>query len=155
MLRRFVRIAALILAALVAPATWAHASTLQWDHPDPSTVSGYVVSAGDFNNERLQDARLIDLIGRIRLNVVEGMAKTAASVAVQLADGTRLEERTSLALGNPGNPMSWTDMESKFLGLVQPLLGRSSKAIFSCLRRLETRRDIELVFVAINPSAAS
>ncbi len=109
-------------------------------------LSGYPVSAGDFNDERLQDARLIDLIGRIRLNVVEGMAKTAASVAVQLADCTRLEESTSLALGNPGNPMSWADMECKFLGLVQPLVGRSSNAIFSSLRRFETRRDIEHVF---------
>ena len=42
-----------------------------------------------------------------------------------------------LALGNPGNPMSWTGMEGKFNGLVEPILGAETRTLFSLLRRFE------------------
>ena len=60
-----------------------------------------------------------DLLPRVTLNVVPQMAKTAASMTVQLVDGTRLAAETPLALGNPGNSMQWADMEQKFLGVVE------------------------------------
>ncbi len=112
-------------------------------------LNGYAAAAPDFSPERLQDRNVRDLLPRVTLNMVPEMAKTAASMTVQLADGTRLAAETPLALGNPGNPMQWADMEQKFLGLVEPILGRSTAA--STLRHLQQfdrRSDVDAAFGA-------
>ena len=87
-----------------------------------------------------------DVTGRVRLNIVEGTAKTSASLVAILKDGTRLEESTPLALGNPGNPMSWADMERKFLGLTTPVMGAAATDAFARLRGFSNARDLEAVF---------
>jgi 2-methylcitrate dehydratase PrpD len=44
-----------------------------------------------------------------------------------------------MALGNPGNPMSWADMRVKFDALVAPVLGeRDCAALFDLLRGFDT-----------------
>ena len=54
-----------------------------------------------------------------------------------LADGRALRENVPLALGNPGNPMSWEGMQGKFAGLVEPALGDGTRTLFDALRRFE------------------
>jgi 2-methylcitrate dehydratase PrpD len=112
-------------------------------------LSGYKLAATDFSADRLQDPRLRDLVGRVKLNIAHTLAKTSASVVATLQDGTRIEESTPLALGNPGNPMSWADMESKFMGLAEPALPRTAKAVFTRLRRFSSERDIDSLFTTI------
>jgi 2-methylcitrate dehydratase PrpD len=58
-------------------------------------------------------------------------------VEVLTKDGRTLRADIPLALGNPGNPMSWTGMERKFAGLVEPVLGEKAQWLFENLRRFE------------------
>ena len=117
-------------------------------------LSSYRAAAVDFCPERMNDRKLLDLISRVRLNIVPEMAKTAASMTVTLNDGARLHADTPLALGNPGNPMNWEDMRRKFLGLVEPVVGKVSNLLFDCLRRFAARSDIETVFSETQPRHA-
>lgn len=74
-----------------------------------------------------------------KAEVVEqpGTELTQGYVEVHLADGRALRADVPLALGNPGNPMSWAGMEAKFAGLVEPMLGDDAALLFAALRRFE------------------
>jgi 2-methylcitrate dehydratase PrpD len=109
-------------------------------------LNGYAAAAVDFSPERLRDRSVRNLLPRVRLNVVPQMAKTAASMTVRFVDGTRLAAETPLALGNPGNPMQWADMEQKFLGLVEPILGSASASMLRHLRRFDRPSDVDGAF---------
>ncbi|MDO8874688.1 MAG: MmgE/PrpD family protein [Pseudolabrys sp.] len=117
-------------------------------------LSGHVVAATDFSADRLHTPRLRDLITRVNLIATPEMEKTAASMTVTLTDGSLLKADTPLALGNPGNPMQWEDMEQKFIGLVEPVLGRRAAPTYLCLRRFEASGDLDNVFAALAASCA-
>ena len=112
-------------------------------------LRGHTAAATDFSPARLNDPELRELIPRVTLNITPAMEKTAASMIVTLADGTRLEADTPLALGNPGNPMTWEDMELKFRGLVEPALGRNTLPVYRTLRRFNRPDDLVAVFAAL------
>jgi 2-methylcitrate dehydratase PrpD len=112
-------------------------------------LRGHAAAALDFSSERLNDPDLRDLVGRVKLNIVPQMEKTAASIVVTLTDGSKIAADTPLALGNPGNPMQWEDVRSKFLGLVEPMLGHGAGSVFDNLRRFGRGGDIEAVFVEL------
>ena len=61
----------------------------------------------------------------------------AARLTVRFADGGEASEETTLALGNPGNPMSWDDLRAKFDSLVTPALGARTGELFECLAHFE------------------
>lgn len=98
-------------------------------------LTGHAAAAPDFSSARLNDPVLRNLVTRVTLNIVPEMSKTAASIAVTLSDGSRIIAETPLALGNPGNPMQWGDLEQKFLGLAEPVLGRAAETTFRNLRQ--------------------
>ncbi len=116
-------------------------------------LAGHVAAAPDFSSDRLNDPVLRNLVARVTLNIVPDMSKTAASIAVSLTDGSRIVAETPLALGNPGNPMQWDDLERKFLGLAEPVLGRTAEATFRNLRQYGKGGDIGAAFDAINQTA--
>jgi 2-methylcitrate dehydratase PrpD len=101
-------------------------------------LCGYPAVEGDFSEARLRDPRVRALVSRSELAVQPDTELTAGFVEVHLADGRRLRADVPLALGNPGNPMSWADMEAKFAGLVEPVLGRETRPLFEALRAFET-----------------
>lgn len=115
-------------------------------------LAGYAAAAPDFSSARLNDPVLRDLVARVTLTIVPEMSKTAASIAVTLSDGSRIIAETPLALGNPGNPMQWGDLEQKFLGLVEPVLGRAAEMTFRNLRQFGKGGDISAAFETINRS---
>ena len=39
--------------------------------------------------------------------------------------------------GHPDNPMTWDDMEHKFAGLVEPVLGADTRSLWHALRNFE------------------
>ncbi|MDP1603021.1 MAG: MmgE/PrpD family protein [Legionella sp.] len=115
-------------------------------------LAGHAAAAPDFSSAHLNDPVLRDLVARVTLNVVPEMSKTAASIAVTLSDGSRVIGETPLALGNPGNPMQWADLEQKFLGLAEPILGRAAEETFRNLLQYGKGGDISAAFDAINQS---
>ena len=97
-------------------------------------LSGYRASNADFCDERVADSKLQDLASRIELAPTPSVRATAARMEVRLKDGSVLEAETPLALGNPGNPMSWDDMEAKFMPMVEPALGERATELLAVLR---------------------
>jgi len=90
-------------------------------------------------------------VSKVTLNVVPTMEKTAASMTVTLADGRTISTETPLALGNPGNPMKWSDLEAKFTGLSEPILGKAGAAtVFSNLRQFGKGGDLKAVFAELD-----
>ena len=100
-------------------------------------LKGHKAQAGDFSPQQLNDPAVRALLERVQLDPSPGIAKTAAALEVDLADGATLRAEVPIALGNPERPMSWTDMENKFMALVQPALGKKAEALFAALRRFE------------------
>ena len=100
-------------------------------------LSGYAAVEGDFSDVRLRDPAIRALIAKSELAIQPGTELTEGFVEVHLADGRALRADVPLALGNPGNPMSWAGMEGKFAGLVEPVLGDGTRALFEALRRFE------------------
>lgn len=100
-------------------------------------LSGYPAVEGDFSDQRLRDPVLRELIAKSELAVQPNTELTQGFVEVHLDDGRKLRADVPVALGNPQNPMSWSAMEGKFGGLVEPVLGRESKTLFETLRRFE------------------
>lgn len=114
--------------------------------------SGYDAGHIDFNATLMEDVRIRDLAARVRLVPIATLPKTAASIDVTLSDGSRLSAETALALGNPGNPLRWEDIERKFIGLTVPVLKSRTKDVLGWLRRFSDIRDIEKAFAATAPA---
>ena len=100
-------------------------------------LSGYAAVDSDFSESRLRDPELRALIAKSEVTEQPGTELTEGYVEVHLNDGRKLREDVPLALGNPGNPMSWDGMQSKFTGLVEPVLGHETLTLFDALRVFE------------------
>jgi 2-methylcitrate dehydratase PrpD len=100
-------------------------------------LRGYHVVATDFCAERLTDAAVMAIIPRIDVEEVSNQDRWAAHLDVILADGTTLHADQHVVRGHPNNPMTWDDMEHKFVGLVEPILGADTRSLLHALRNLE------------------
>lgn len=110
-------------------------------------LSGQAAAAADFSTERLRDPSLAELASKVTLNIAPEMEMTAASMIVTLVDGRTVSTEMPLALGNPGNPMQWGDLESKFRGLTEPILGgAAASSIYSNLRQFGAGGQLNAVF---------
>ncbi len=97
-------------------------------------LTGHVVTAQDFAEERVADPKIRRLLDKVVLTPAPDMHMTAANFSLRFADGTELGHETKLALGNPGNPMSWDDMHGKFFPLAEPVLGDKTESLYDLLR---------------------
>jgi 2-methylcitrate dehydratase PrpD len=112
-------------------------------------LCGYPAVEGDFSESRLHDPKVRSLVSKSELAVQPDTELTAGFVEVHLGDGRRLRADVPLALGNPGNPMSWSAMEGKFNGLVEPVLGADARPLFEALRTFETPGTLARVVTLI------
>ena len=100
-------------------------------------LAGYAAVESDFCDTRLRDPQVRALIGKSQIVECPGTELTEGYVEVELTDGRTLRADVPLALGNPGNPMSWDGMWGKFSGLVKPALGDQTRVLFDALRSFE------------------
>ncbi|MGZ0189330.1 MAG: MmgE/PrpD family protein [Alphaproteobacteria bacterium] len=100
-------------------------------------LKGFEASEADFAPDRLSDPAIRHLIDCVKTVPTVDMADTASRIVVELAGGEQLEANVSLALGNPGNPMSWDDMWRKFDPLARPALGAETEPLYALLRDFE------------------
>ncbi len=100
-------------------------------------LTGRLATEGDFSPEILALARIRELVAKTELVCEDGIDMRAARLTVRFADGGEASEETTLALGNPGNPMSWDDLRAKFDSLVTPALGARTGELFECLAHFE------------------
>ncbi|MBM86001.1 MAG: 2-methylcitrate dehydratase [Rhodospirillaceae bacterium] len=97
-------------------------------------LTGCRAQEEDFQDARLYETVIRNLVARTTLHVDDTLDLRAAVLKVKTFLGEEFQENTILALGNPGNPMSWKDMQDKFEALVRPALGLRADELYDCLR---------------------
>ncbi|TCT04366.1 MmgE/PrpD family protein [Aquabacter spiritensis] len=97
-------------------------------------LTGRPISAADFVDPLPEDPRIPDLVDKMTAasHPACGYASAAIEVVFDGAPARRIH--IPEAKGHPGNPMTWDDMRAKFEGLVEPVAGASTQAIFDSLR---------------------
>lgn len=108
-------------------------------------LEGRIPSQTEFNAANLEHQAIRQLVDRVELIPEKQMAKTAATVEIALADGTRETCHVPLARGNPGRPMSWDDMKDKFSSLVLPVFAEQQARIFETLRGFDSLPDLAAI----------
>jgi 2-methylcitrate dehydratase PrpD len=95
-----------------------------------------------FSDARVRDAKVVSLRDRVTATVDTSLAEDAAVVSISLSDGRTLRKRVDHAVGSLARPMSDGDLESKFHGLCDPILGpaRSDALISACWSLNESSR---------------
>jgi len=98
-------------------------------------LTGHRVVYTDFVDDKMRDETVMAIVPRVELEAIEGQAPHSASMDVYLEDGTVLHGETAIIRGHPDNPASWDELHDKFVGLVEPVLGRvKAEALFDAGR---------------------
>jgi 2-methylcitrate dehydratase PrpD len=94
---------------------------------------------GEFSDEIVARADIVALRDRVKAHVDQAIAEASADVSVTCKDGRRLHVFVEHAIGSVERPMSDVDLQSKFHGLVAPVLGatRADRLIEQCARLSE------------------
>lgn len=121
------------IALLVSPRTMQ-----MTNHPKPLTglegkfsvqhvAAAAIVFGGigeaQFSDSSVLDPRVIAVRERITVTVNEKLSRTQANVRIRLGNGREIEHHVAHALGTTGRPMGDCDLNTKFHGLVDDVLG--------------------------------
>lgn len=108
-------------------------------------LAGYPASPADFSGERRSNATIRNVMKHVEVKPNDRLEKTAASIVARSKHGREVRVDVPLALGNPGNPMTWDALQAKFMALAEPRLnGRASK-LFDTIRAFESVKDVRSV----------
>ena len=89
----------------------------------------------EFSDTMVSRADVIALRDRVHARVGAEIGESAADITIQCRDGRRLHLMVEHAIGSLQRPMSDSDLERKFHGLVDPILGaaRASRLVELCM----------------------
>jgi 2-methylcitrate dehydratase PrpD len=111
------------------------------------------VFVGDVQDRDLWDSRLRSFFPKIRFELDESMSPWASAVTVRFADGETESVEVLKPKGDPANPMTWVDTETKFRRLVESSGGaRHLDEVVNAVRHLE-QTDGRSLMNAINAAA--
>jgi 2-methylcitrate dehydratase PrpD len=116
-----------------------------------------VFSADHFADGHVKDADVAALLQRTTVSVADDLTTKypsawPARLRVVLTDGTVLQGASDYPVGNPENPVSTAQLESKFITLVAPRWGeRTAANALSTLRSLESCPDMAIAFRHLVP----
>ena len=93
-----------------------------------------IISESQFSDACVLDPRVIALRARVTATPDDKLERTQATVAIRLKDGRTVSRHVEHALGTLGRPMSDADLETKFRGLTEEVLGaaQTSELIALC-----------------------
>lgn len=97
-------------------------------------LRGHRATEADFQPARLADAAVLELVDKVELVSQPGLGYAEAKLELTMADGSSASADVPVSLGNPENPMAWSDLKDKFASLVKPVLGDRTDALFATLR---------------------
>jgi 2-methylcitrate dehydratase PrpD len=81
-----------------------------------------------FSDARVADPAIIALRNKVKATVQAGIHEDQADITIRLNDGRVLHHFVEHAIGSLARPMSDSDLEAKFHGLCDPVLGREAAA---------------------------
>ena len=116
-----------------------------------------VVNLEQFGDDRFDGSNTIEpsiarLLPRIAVTVHDDLtstypAKWPTRLIVTLTDGIEVRGASDYPRGNPENPVSTSDLEAKFLALVEPRFGeRVAKRALAAVQSIESSTDMYGVF---------
>jgi len=119
-----------------------------------------VFSSDHFANAGVSDSEIATLLKRTTVSVAPDLTANyprawPTRLSVTLTDGTVLRGASDFPVGNPENPVSTTQLEEKFTGLVAPRWGDDSAArAIEILHALESVDDMSKAFAAFTHEPA-
>ena len=93
-------------------------------------LHGRPVSAADFREPWVADAGVVETARRIEPFADASTGFATARLEIEHDAGEQKSILVPHAKGDPANPVRWDDMWSKFDGLVAPVLGAETRALF-------------------------
>jgi 2-methylcitrate dehydratase PrpD len=82
----------------------------------------------EFTDEIVRREDIVGLRRKVNATATPGIDEAAVRVSVTLADGSRHEVAVEHAIGSLEKPMSDSDLEAKFHGLADPVIGKAKAA---------------------------
>jgi 2-methylcitrate dehydratase PrpD len=106
----------------------------------------------EFSDEAVARADIIALRNRIKATVDQAIGEASADVSVTCKDGRTLHVFVEHAIGSVQRPMSNADLQRKFHGLVDPILGlaRAESLIEHCAK-LSEHSDLRALTALARP----
>ena len=116
------------------------------------------VGLKQFTDEKVNDPKIQELIPKVRYTHPPEMGSTSADsmrgrveVVVRFKDGTELSRLVEAAKGDPKNPLTAKEMESKFLDCAQVVFSRrDAKRILNEVSTLEHIKDVSVLMKLLN-----
>ena len=109
----------------------------------------------DLTDQDLANPRIRGLLPKIALEEDPEMTLWGNAVLVRFRDGSTDQHQILLPKGDPENPMTWEDTETKFMKLTDPLGNApAGRRIVEAVRTLE-RSDGAILIDAIDALARS
>src|SRR5262245_31879316 len=107
-------------------------------------LDGDLTFAAAHSHERMHDPRVLEIASRVQLipdpNLVDDRFPRQAAVEIMTKDGTRLQKHVRAYRGEPANPMTLEEVESKARELMTPVIGEPR-----CNHLIAMVRDLEQV----------
>jgi 2-methylcitrate dehydratase PrpD len=117
------------------------------------------VGLAQFADERVRRADVQSLMPKIHMFVHpeqttrDSLAKKFSEVTITLKDGRRLERRVDQAKGQPQNPLTEAELETKFRDCAARVLPLDRiEPVLTAVRALETVADVSVVSRLLNPA---
>lgn len=101
-------------------------------------LRNYALAAPDFNDDTLKDQAVTRIVPVVECEVVDAFPHGESHLDVWMEDGEHLHAETKILIGHPDNPMTWDDMQAKFMALVRPVVGADRGAdLYALMRGLD------------------
>jgi 2-methylcitrate dehydratase PrpD len=98
---------------------------------------GHGADISGFSEKRLADPDLRRLPEITRVLASDTVERSAARIELDYGDGGVRHGETTAVLGSPGRPMSWSDLDRKFLAVVEPAWGDDATHLLQTLHAFE------------------
>jgi 2-methylcitrate dehydratase PrpD len=100
-----------------------------------------------FTDEKVNDARVRELMGRVSVELDKGLDKDyphkrGSHGEIVLKDGRRLVSSIDIARGEPESPLTVEEIKEKFILLTLDVLGNRAEEVSDLVMRLERLDDI-------------
>ena len=105
------------------------------------SLHGHLADQNGYRDELVSDPSIQRLMTVTTLVTEASRSLTSSRLVATLVDGRTIVIDIPLALGNPGNPMSWDDMAVKFMSLTEPVLGANASRLLQRLKRVDSEED--------------
>lgn len=103
-------------------------------------LHGQALSAADFREPLRADPAVFATARKVTVAASPAMTFASARLEIEFENGRTQMFEVPVARGHPGNPLTWDDMQGKFIGLVEPRFGTHTAALFGLLREFGGKR---------------